>query len=458
MILKITKALILAALISGCKDEKSNIPSVEERISAATNSLRNELVAPVNGWKLEYQPTPDAGIFLMLLDFEENGNLTIHSDLADNNGEFYEQTISYRIDNSLSTELIFETYGVFHYLFELDQASFGAEFEFIYEGKEGNNLIFTSKSDYIDPTVLVFEPAGSNDEALFTRDIAENLIKFTNDGPQALIAVTPGQQLVLEDKNISIFWTLDNSKRNIVIDMIGAGTNVEDIIASSSWYPRDHFTGFSLSNGSLKLVEPFSTFFNGQNITVSSINLNNFDASGGPSFCSTGTDTTPTYSGTAAGLGKVTLRSTLLSGSGSGFIHSVYSINVFYIFDESGNSLSEDGIINEKFPNASGFVFLYGVALVNPDIPIYSLGIITDDGELYLREFDPTDTEGNFINLNFNGNFYYTITPPEGTEQDLIDVTDEIFAGGVVYAFDFPQSGVYRLYNPCNRYEVFLAN
>jgi hypothetical protein len=55
--------------------------------------------------------------------------------------------------------------------------------------------------------------------------------------------------------------------------------------------------------------------------------------------------------------------------------------------------------------------------------------------------------------------YYYSATPPAGTEQDLKDITDEIFAGGEFYAFDEPIEGLklFRLFNACNNYEFFLV-
>ena len=126
---------LLLIIVWGCEDDEgSRLAPVDERVSEAISNLRSELMAPADGWKLEYQPTPDAGVFLMLLDFSES-EVTISSDVPDDEGAYFEQTIPYRIDNALGLELILETFGVFHFLFEQDQASFGAEFEFIFQEK-----------------------------------------------------------------------------------------------------------------------------------------------------------------------------------------------------------------------------------------------------------------------------------------------------------------------------------
>ena len=128
-------------LISCSENNVGNLSSVEERVSVAVSNLESELTAPSDGWKLEYQPTNESGVFFMLLQFEKDNLVTIKSDLADNDGEFFDHEIPWRVDNALGLELILETYGLFHYLFEQDGATFGAEFEFVYQGKDGDNLI-----------------------------------------------------------------------------------------------------------------------------------------------------------------------------------------------------------------------------------------------------------------------------------------------------------------------------
>jgi len=92
--------LFVAILTLACEEDEADLPSFEDRVTQSVEALRSDLVAPANGWRLEYQPTPDAGTFLMLLTFSENGDVNIKSDVPDNNGEFFDRTITYRIDNA----------------------------------------------------------------------------------------------------------------------------------------------------------------------------------------------------------------------------------------------------------------------------------------------------------------------------------------------------------------------
>jgi hypothetical protein len=449
--------LFLLLVLIGCTgDDSPSLPPYEERVNTAITNLRTDLMAPSLGWRLEYQPTPESGVFFMLLEFGEK-EVRIQSDVGANDGFFYDQTIPYRLDNALGLELILETYCVFSYLFEQNQATFGAEFEFIFKEKNGENLIFESKTDIVNPTILVFEPASSGDEDAFSREIAENLAAFNTVSPQALVPVSPKQQIVLEDLGLSVFWSLDPRTRSIVSQFAGQGTTIDEIL-NNGGILLNHSSGYALLDGFMVLTNPLFFSLGGRNVTLEQIALDNFDM-GAPNLCPTAPDDGPRYRGRSPGIGDVTMLATLLSTDGQGFQENVYTVNAFFVFDGAGNSLLEDGVIGENFPDASGFIFLYGVQLINPEIPIYSVGLILENGDLYVREFEQTITEINRVKINLSNNYYHSGTPTPGDQQGLKEITDEIFAGGEVYSFDFPATGitVWRLFNPCNQYEVFLV-
>ncbi len=448
----------LSVLAFSCREDNDDLPPVEVRVKEAIDGLRNELIAPPNGWRLEYQPTDESGTFLILMKFSPDGNVNILSDVPDGNGEFFNQTITYRIDNALGLELILETFGVFHHLFELDRATFGAEFEFLFKRKEGQDLIFESLSDFSNPTILTLTPAGPNDASEFARELSQNLVKFKISNPQIFGTITPSQQVILNDRNISVFWNIDLDKRNLVAEFAGIGTTRDQVIANNR-VTINKSTKFSYANGQIVLDSPISFVLNGQSNNISSIALSNFSLTGAD-ICPTGTaNMEPKYTGQSSNLGAITLVNSFLSTRGIDFTKTVYSVNAQFVFNALGESLLDAGSIGQKFPTASGFIFFYGVPLTDPNIPIYSVGLIMDDGELYVREFQPTNTSINLVQITLLDQFYYTATPPAGTEQNLKDITNEIFAGGEFYAFDLPVNGlkVFRLYNPCNKYEFFLV-
>ncbi len=443
--------------ISCSDDDGPKLPSVEERVEEAISTLRNDLTAPANGWRLEYRPTPESGVFLMILDFDAEGNVRIKSDVVDNNGEFLDQTITYRIDNALGLELILETYGVFHYLFEQDQASFGAEFEFLFDRKEGDNLVFESISDFFVPTVLTFEPAPAGAESAFSREIAENLDTYGTITTQIFGGDPPIQQLILEDRNVSVFWSIDLEKRNIFADVAGIGTTLAEVNANGRTTIGQN-SGYALRDGKLVLLSPITFSLGGAQFTIEEIRLTDFQMTA-PPLCASDVELGPSYSGQISGLGNVRLISSLYNSNGFGFQpNNAYTVNVIFVFDGEGNSLAQGGIIEEKFPEASAFAFLYGINPIDPNLPPNSIGLIMEDGSIYVREFEPTTTEGNKVSITFTENFYFD-DGSVGLEDDLREITDLIFEGSDLYAFDLPSNAntVFRLFNPCNRYEVFLV-
>ncbi|HNP18833.1 MAG TPA: DUF4302 domain-containing protein [Fulvivirga sp.] len=458
----IINILILTLLIASCKEDRTDIAPVEERTAAAIKGLKDKLTAPTDGWLLQYSPISESGIYLMILKFNDDGTVNIKSDVAANNGEFTDETIPYRIDNALGLELILETYGVFHYLFELQQAQFGAEFEFLFVEEDGSDLIFKSKTDNTDVTILRFEPATSSDESLLSIKEAGNLALFEDNTPQ-IFGRFPVQQVVFNEKNISLFWSLDLDRRLIMADMVATGKTPAEVISNNNFLRLNHTTGYAFQNGKLVLLSPLSFNFEGVDATISEVTLNEVTLTGDP-LCSQATDNSPVYDGSITGLGTITILKSLIESSGFDFQpmnDRPYSVNVIFVFDSEGNSLFQSGIILEKFPEATGFIFNYG--LESNDEPANALGFTLTDAngeqQTYLREFDATATVGNKINVVLNDNFYFSSTPGPEDEQNLRDITDTIFESGEMYIFDLPNNGatVFHLFNPCNGYEVFLV-
>lgn len=460
MVTRYLAVIFICLALVACRDDEADLPPFEERVKEAVEGLRTELTAPANGWRLEYQPTPASGTFLILMKFLPNGDVNIKSDVPDNNGEFFDQKITYRIDNALSLELILETYGVFHHLFELEQSTFGGEFEFEYKRKDGNNLIFESLSDFSFPTQLVFIPAGPNDENEFARSVAQGMVNFKVSNPQIFGVINPTQQIILNDRNISVFWTIDLDARNLTVEYAGIGVTRDEIIANNR-VNINRFSTFTFANGSIVLEDPVTFSIAGNQINLQQVPLNNLTFTG-PDLCvSNGNNVEPSFEGQSASLGSITLVNSWLSNRGIDFTPNVYSVNPLFIFNSDGESLLQDGSIGQLLPDVDGFLFLYGVDLAPPNdnLPTYSVGFIMKNGDFYLREYQPTSTEINLVKITLLDQYFYSATPPPGTEQALQDITNEIFSGGEIFAFDEPVDGfkLFRLFNPCNKYEFFLV-
>jgi hypothetical protein len=396
------------------------------------------------------------------LKFDED-EVHIQSDVADNNGEFFDHTIPWRVDNALGLELIYETYGVFHYLFELDAATFGAEFEWAFIEKAGEDLVFRSISDLsFAPSTITLTPAASNDDSKFSRDIAANLNEFVSVGPKALEVQIPKQQIILHDASVSVYWSLDATKRVITSILAATGSDFSDPDLQA--VVLNHQSGYILQNGNLELLVPLQFVLDGRSYSISAINFSEFTNTG-PNYCTFAPDNGPLYTGQIGGLGSVSMISSLFDLEGSAFLpipEFPYSVNSFFIFDESGSSLADEGgIIAEKFPNATGFLFYYGFE--SDTLLSNAVGFIIEDGlgnsEFILRGFEPTNTIGNMVNVVLNNDYYFSGTPGTDDQANLEEITNLLFEGGDMYASDFPVEGlsVFKLFNPCNQHEIFLV-
>ncbi len=206
-------ALLLTISACGGNDEELIFDkSADERVAEATTNLEQKLTTPTNGWIIRYQPVPESGAYNVLLNFTEDGGVRIRTDFGANDNEFYDQSNTFRIDNSLGLELIFESYSFFSYLFEQDNASFEAEYEFVYVNETPNGeLVFTSKTDlsFTSSTIVVLEPAPDNAESLLGRSLNNNL----NILSEALELTAPVYRLNYANQDLSLYLSLDTDIR-----------------------------------------------------------------------------------------------------------------------------------------------------------------------------------------------------------------------------------------------------
>ncbi|MEQ8583922.1 MAG: DUF4302 domain-containing protein [Marinoscillum sp.] len=454
---KILLSLLILSLFTACQEDEKGLPSVEDRVSTAVEALREDLMDPANGWKVFYQPTTTSGSFFMIMKFKDDGTVTISTDLAANAGEFHEQTIPYRIDAGQGLELIFETYGALHYLFELDQASFGAEFEFVYEEKDDGDLYFRSKSDLNDPTSIVFSEANATDQSAFSREIAANFDLYAGQSPRLFGGASPTQQLYLSDLDISVFWSINLAKRMVLFDLAGSGSSLEEVLSGTS-VSLNQSSGYTFLDGKIIFNDPVQFNVGAKSVELSELTLGDFSETGSP-LCETSAVNTPVY--TVAGGG--TLTKNLFNSSGLGFepqAGSLYSVNIPFIFDDSLRSLAEEGSIKQKLPNAIAFIMTYGFE--SDSIPANAAGFLVEDEDenssFYLRSFTPTAV-GNRLEMEWQDEYYYSTTTTPEEEAALTEILDEVFEGGSVYAYDLPIRGltVFQFYNPCNGYEFVLV-
>ncbi|UXX78787.1 DUF4302 domain-containing protein [Reichenbachiella carrageenanivorans] len=463
------KYLFIVSLmwLGACSHELEKLTPPEERSEAAIGDLINELTQPANGWMMNYQPTPTSGVFYMLMEFSEDGTVRIQSDVPGDNGYFFDQTIPYRIDASLHLELIFETYGVLHYLFEIDQSTFGAEFEFYYVGKQGDNIVLSSKTDsQSNPTELLMVPAIANAADALSQELSTNMEAY--DSLHAVFT-GPMQHIVLKDQ-ISLFWRISPYDRVIQVRGAAVGTTTAEVVSINKTNELDHVTGYSYFDEQVVLTDPFDFTLDGIEYTISALELTNFSRET-TTVCTTDDYYAPLYDGQVEGIGTVQIHQTLFDVAGLGFQPQAerYSVNVYYVLSDEGFSISEYGIIEELYPNATNFIFNYGFNDVAEPAYAVGLAVQADDGttQVLLREFETTTTVENHVEVVFKDEAtdpYYPATISAEDRANIKTITDEIFGvgGGTVYAAEIEFSNtegltIFDLYNPCTEYEFLLV-
>lgn len=454
---------LLVVLVSCTEDNGPQLPSVEERVAEAVGNLTGQLTAPGNGWRIDYTPTPGTGSFLVLLDFNDDGTVRIQSDVIANDGEFRDQTIPYRIDNAQGLELILETYGVFHFLFERQQATFGGEFEFLFVGEQEGGLIFSSKSDATLPenTVLVFQEASGNDANLISTEALPALNRGIFQTPDlAGIGNFAPYNIYLENANATISTTIDLDNRRIKLHGIASGRTQEEVLGSTNRTSINSSSTFTVENEVVFLDDPQSVRLGLSNFNISRIPVQNVTEST-ISYCNGRTESIVQMSSdNVTGLGDITLESTLFQ-THSSFQpddEDFYNINYIFIYDQDDNSIADE--IEAIYPDVVAFQWYYGLSLSDGST-LNAVGFITVDdlnnADFFLREFNFSQS-GNAITLNFTGENFITDDEPTDAEiAGLEAITDQIFGDGEVFIIEtITTEDIFEFFNPCNGYKGFL--
>lgn len=142
-----------------------------ERLDANVRACKDLLISASNGWVIEYYPEElqSYGGFAVLAKFDENGEVTVSSEIAreeeNNQPNYLTYTSHYSILTSNSAVLSFDTYNyIFHYFADPDYgngASYDGDFEFTYISgtdeeiifrgtKTGNKIVFRALNENTD--------------------------------------------------------------------------------------------------------------------------------------------------------------------------------------------------------------------------------------------------------------------------------------------------------------------
>ncbi|MEM9829469.1 MAG: DUF4302 domain-containing protein [Bacteroidota bacterium] len=440
---------VLVGSLLACREHESIFEkSADERVAEAISTLESQLTAPPNGWVLRYQPVQESGTYVVLLDFEEGDDLRIRTDFQFGEENFFDQTITYRVDNSLGLELIFENYSFFSFLYEQNNASFLAEYEFDYvnETPDGD-LVFRSKTDPSSPTTLVFQPASAEDVNLLGRELSSDLSTFLNREaiPTLFSSI---YRLDYQNQDLTFYLSFNEFLRTVSFNFVspdGTG-NGREIDFTSPYIIREN---------EIILEEPLTENYFGQQLDISAIqfgSISNFtynlcDTVLTANRFSTSIDSAPTI-----------LENTLFDPLGANVLEQVdfyfcLNDNIF----QNGRSIGDQ--VNTDVEGSLAMLLYYEESVNDP---FYALGffIVNENGTVTraLREFTPT-LDGNQLQLAYDSTFTLLQDTTGVFNEANIDKYLNMFAEGEgVYLYKVDDE-TYEMYNSCNETSfVFFHN
>ncbi|MEW7291515.1 DUF4302 domain-containing protein [Aquimarina sp. 2304DJ70-9] len=149
--IKIYTLLVISLGFIACSSDNEVEPlfdqDVDSRVDETLKNYKETLVNSEFGWKTDYQPEPNTGIYNLHLQFNNDNTVEIVSDYNNGNADL---PTTFRVGKNQFPELVFESFSTLHSLFEAERFRLGAEFEFIIEEVSSESIILRSKTDQGD--------------------------------------------------------------------------------------------------------------------------------------------------------------------------------------------------------------------------------------------------------------------------------------------------------------------
>ena len=257
---KMRDIISILLLIAGCyscsNNEVDNLfdKSPEARIETKKAEYRKILLDAPHGWKTYFGTSSTLGRWLILMDFDENGEVTMKCDPVDYyyiNGVKFEDPITYRIDYSQAPELIFESFSQFsawnEFVVDSDGDGYGdsyagPETQFIIDKYQGGKLYMIGKSNIgvgkneKEVVTYTFEPATEADWNL--SGIADTKKAINYDDTKGKF-----QRLEYKGQLLESLFLIDAESRVVLYKSAGSRN---DLLEMLPFYITQ--TGFTLVN------------------------------------------------------------------------------------------------------------------------------------------------------------------------------------------------------------------
>ncbi len=441
--------LALGTFFSSCRNNDEELifdKTADERVAEATANLRQKLTAPANGWLMRYQPVPESGTYNVLLNFDADGGVRIRTDFGVNDNEFYDQMNTYRVDNSLGLELIFESYSFFSYLFEQDQATFEAEYEFVYVNETPNGeLVFGSKTDLTALTIAVLEPAPDNAESLLGREVNNNLEALS----ETLRLTSPVYRLDFLNRDLSFYLSFDLAIRTVSFTYAAS-------LSGERGQTITFTTGYVLQGNTMTLAEPLTGNFSGTQIALPAINFSELTEAPPLEICNQSLPTQQYRGTTTESNEAVALRSTLFDPAAANFRDEFGFFNSpLGFFYDNGESVGQQ--MADQIAGVSSFQFYYQDDSEEPFIAMgYRIVGENDNTTFALKDFTAT-IENNRIQFEFAPDYtLYNDTTATVNAEAMDFYLNKLTENNEAYLFKVSEN-VFEMYNPCNGWSALFG-
>lgn len=231
--------IVITGMMASCeKEENTNlIPADLPRFDEIKQQYQDILTSAEYGWKTEYQPSLSTGIFRIYMQFKEDGTVEIESDMygyQQSNSEIY-----YSISGATFPELVFQTFSVWHQIYEVADG----HFQFRILDIDSNRVELGDVNGDPGGTSVILTKSSEQDRRLLenTNDIVEMVHNFYDN--------TENYFKVLEFKeiNFSGLATFDFDRHQLILNYI-----------NNAGQTQISFINFSYDENGIQFISNFS--------------------------------------------------------------------------------------------------------------------------------------------------------------------------------------------------------
>ena len=166
------------------------IPEGTPRFDDLKANYKSILASSEHGWKVSYQPSENTGVYNIIMKFDEEGLVSISSDM--NSYTVDTSEVFYDVKGATYPELVFETFCVWHQIYEVAEG----EFQFRIISIDENSVQLGNINSSSSVTDVIFSKASEEDVEQLTKKQDINQV-FHNKSAEISVKKTKKQDIDL---------------------------------------------------------------------------------------------------------------------------------------------------------------------------------------------------------------------------------------------------------------------